>query len=534
MKGLKRIYRAATLAPLGIFALIIFIFLASCGIVPSFDDGDSENAAASKGGGGSTLDESALPAEAKPYVKWVLAASKKYAKDCPEVTPQLLAAQIQQESGWDPKAKSPVGAQGISQFMPGTWRSTAAKADLDVSNKHNEDQPDGKEDVWTAGDAIMGQAAYDCALVRDVKSMLNLKWKSSCKHPRTGSMVGPPTKSDPVKGGIQELMLAAYNSGPCNVAASRGISDIKETQNYVKTIMALMHKYEKAVAEVANGDVLKVIALAEQQVGKPYVYGAALNDTSEFDCSSLMYYVFSKAAGIKLPRTSQQQAKEGRKLVKGEKLEPGDLLFYSFTGKVDHVGLYAGNSIMIHAANPKRGVVRENVSTPSNGYDTSGKNFEFAVRLMEKDTGQNVGNAKGRFVRPSEAPIGTPWHKQGSAWSRGYHTGVDFTAKTGAPVMAVADGTVVSAGKSGSYGNEVIIRHKDGGKSVYSEYAHMQDGSLTVRAGQKVEAGKIIGRTGETGNTFGPHLHFEMRKEPGRFGDDIDPLAWLRGKGVKV
>ncbi|NUP32800.1 MAG: peptidoglycan DD-metalloendopeptidase family protein [Streptomycetaceae bacterium] len=530
MKVLRRAYQALTLAPLAIMALILFVFLASCGLVPSFHPAGSSSDSNDKDGGGSTLDVSALPDKAKPYVKWVLYASKRYAKDCPEVTPQLLAAQIQQESGWNPKAESPAGAQGISQFMPGTWKTFK----MDVATKDNEEQPDGNYDVFTAGDAITAQARYDCALVRDVKSMLNNTWKSSCKHPRTGQMVGPPTKSDPVRGGIQELMLAAYNSGPCNVSASRGVSDIGETKHYVKTIMALMHTYEKAVAAAVGGDVQKVISLAEQQIGKPYVLGAPSGSTASFDCSSLVQYVYKKAVGVSLPRTSQAQAKAGRKIDKGQPLQPGDLLIYSFESTNDHIGLYVGNSTMIHARNSRYGVVSTNVATPGNGYATTDRNYQFAVRLMEPETGQNVGNSSGRYVKPSNYPIGTPYHQNGSAWSKGYHTGVDFLSPSGKPVVAVGSGKVVSAGWSGSYGYEVIIRHSDGGSNVFSEYAHMIKGTLTVKAGDTVEAGKVIGKSGETGNAFGPHLHFEIRREPGRFGDDIDPVAWLRKKGVKV
>lgn len=534
MKVLKQVRRVWTLAPLGAFALVLFIFLASCGIVPTFDDDDStENTGSSSG---TTLDVGALPDKAKPYIKWVMYAAKKYGTKCPEVTPQLLAAQIMQESGWDPGVSSSANAQGIAQFIPSTWESFK----MDVSNKNNEDKPDGIYDVWTPGDAIVAMARYDCALVSgDIKNMLEYKWTATCKHPRTKQRVGPPTPSSPMRGTKQELMLAAYNSGSCNVSASRGVSDIAETQNYVKSIMALKATYEKVVAEYVNLDVAHVISLAEQQVGKPYVYGAPEGDTTKFDCSSLMQYVYKKGAGIQLPRTSQRQAAAGRVIPKGQKIEPGDLLVYSFESANDHIGIYAGNSIMIHARNSKYGVVKVNVSDSSTGYDTMGKAYQFAVRLMEKSTGQNVGNKNapaesGSYRKPSDFAVGTPYHKNGPMWSKGYHTGVDFLSPSGNPVYAVGDGEVVSAGKVNSYGNEVIIRHMDGGRKVYSQYAHMQDGSLKVRAGQLVKAGTVIGISGATGNVDGAHLHFEIRNDPGRFGNDIDPIAWLRRKGVKI
>lgn len=95
------------------------------------------------------------------------------------------------------------------------------------------------------------------------------------------------------------------------------------------------------------------------------------------------------------------------------------------------------------------------------------------------------------------------------------HTGIDLAAPIGTLVYAVADGTVIAAGiVKNSYGNEaygncVLISHQN---SDYSFYAHMN--SVSVRAGQKVVAGQEIGTVGNTGNTTGPHLHFEIRISP--------------------
>lgn len=132
------------------------------------------------------------------------------------------------------------------------------------------------------------------------------------------------------------------------------------------------------------------------------------------------------------------------------------------------------------------------------------------------------------LVAPVNAPIGTAYHATGSSWSKGYHTGVDFLVPTGTSVKAIENGTVVSAGWAGSYGYQVVIRHADG---RYSQYAHLS--AISVRDGQSVGEGQRIGRSGSTGNTTGPHLHFEVRTGPG-FGTDIDPLAYLRAGGVRI
>ncbi|WP_329415712.1 transglycosylase family protein [Streptomyces sp. NBC_00704] len=146
-----------------------------------------------------------------------------------------------------------------------------------------------------------------------------------------------------------------------------------------------------------------------------------------------------------------------------------------------------------------------------------------------KETGSHGGARTGHsFVAPVGAATGTPYHASGSSWSKGYHTGVDFPVPTGTSVKAVASGEVVSAGWGGSFGYQVVIRHADG---RYTQYAHLS--AISVRDGQSVSGGQRIGRSGSTGNSTGPHLHFEVRTGPG-FGTDIDPLSYLRAGGVRI
>lgn len=122
----------------------------------------------------------------------------------------------------------------------------------------------------------------------------------------------------------------------------------------------------------------------------------------------------------------------------------------------------------------------------------------------------------------------TAYRASGSSWSSGHHTGVDFPVGVGTSVKAVATGQVISAGWADAYGYEVIIRHADG---KYSQYAHLSQ--LSVRAGQGVNVGQQIGRSGSTGNTTGPHLHFEVRTGPA-YGSDINPLSYLRARGISI
>lgn len=111
-------------------------------------------------------------------------------------------------------------------------------------------------------------------------------------------------------------------------------------------------------------------------------------------------------------------------------------------------------------------------------------------------------------------------------WSSGYHTGLDFAAPTGTPVKAVHSGTVKSAGYSGSYGYRTVLELDDG-----TEVWYCHQSSMDVVAGQKVTTGQTIGRVGATGNVTGAHLHLEVHTADGA---GIDPMAWLRGKGLTI
>ena len=108
-----------------------------------------------------------------------------------------------------------------------------------------------------------------------------------------------------------------------------------------------------------------------------------------------------------------------------------------------------------------------------------------------------------------------------------YHGAVDFGCAgiNGQPIYAVADGYVVTSTRlSGSYGNYILIAHANG---LYTLYAHGQDGSRTVSAGQTVKQGQQIMRVGSTGNSTGPHLHFEVRTSPGTYSNRVNPTGYL-------
>ncbi|WP_317637278.1 C40 family peptidase [Lactobacillus xylocopicola] len=104
----------------------------------------------------------------------------------------------------------------------------------------------------------------------------------------------------------------------------------------------------------------KVVNVANAAVGKAYVQGS--NGPSAFDCSGLTQYVYSKATGKQISRTTYTQVKKGKK-VSMQNLQPGDLLFWGSASAPYHVGIYVGDNQFVHAAAPKQGVVKASLSS---------------------------------------------------------------------------------------------------------------------------------------------------------------------------
>ncbi|ADB30367.1 Peptidase M23 [Kribbella flavida DSM 17836] len=122
----------------------------------------------------------------------------------------------------------------------------------------------------------------------------------------------------------------------------------------------------------------------------------------------------------------------------------------------------------------------------------------------------------------SDYHITATFGQGGSRWAAN-HTGVDFAAPIGTPIRSVKKGEVIFADWAGNYGRQVKIRHQDGTVTTYN---HMS--KFTVEVGETVYAGDQVGAVGVTGNTTGPHLHFEVLPADG--GRAINPLTWLRNE----
>ncbi|MET8509428.1 transglycosylase family protein [Streptomyces sp. NPDC004787] len=148
--------------------------------------------------------------------------------------------------------------------------------------------------------------------------------------------------------------------------------------------------------------------------------------------------------------------------------------------------------------------------------------------LVTTDQAASSSSARITASAPVVGANVTTAYRQAGSWAAGYHTGVDFAVPTGTAVRAVTQGTVISAGWAGSYGNAVVLRHPDG---MYTLYAHLS--SVSVGTGQNVAAAQQIGLSGSTGNSTGPHLHFEARTR-NSYHAHVDPIAYLRSLGLST
>lgn len=277
-----------------------------------------------------------------PYGPMVEAAIRDH---CPAFPPSVLAAQIEAESQWNPKAKSPVGAQGIAQFMPGTWKGYATDGD-----------GDGTADVWNPADAIPSAAKLNCANLKAVES---------------------------IPGDQIDNALAAYNAGAGAVRRFKGVPPYAETQNYVKKIRTNAAKFEsteeggdasgcptsapantlrrgaesvgiaeicaRAVASARNPAAAGAIKYMLNHVGLPYSQPKR-NQAGYYDCSSMVTRAYT-AAGVNLapsgqnaPTTASMRGARWAVKIPTSELRPGDL----FQPASGHVVMVLADGWMVH------------------------------------------------------------------------------------------------------------------------------------------------------------------------------------------
>lgn len=271
---------------------------------------------------GAGLRPGVLPAT---YAELVEAAGRT----CATATAPILAAQLEVESGFDPAAVSPAGAQGIAQFLPSTWAAWG-----------RDENGDGRADPFDPVDAIPAQGRYDCALAAQMTAA------------RTdGRVAGDPT----------ELMLAAYNAGPGAVLSAGGIPQNGETPDYVARVLARAAAYAAVAVPPGGSFGARMVATALPWVDRaPYVWGgggphgptAGASPGIGFDCSGLVLHAAYQASGgrIVLPHLADAQIRLAAPVTR-DQLRAGDVIAFADPGAATyhHIGIYLGGGQMVHA-----------------------------------------------------------------------------------------------------------------------------------------------------------------------------------------
>ncbi|MDG4828556.1 M23 family metallopeptidase [Solwaraspora sp. WMMD1047] len=186
------------------------------------------------------------------------------------------------------------------------------------------------------------------------------------------------------------------------------------------------------------------------------------------------------------------------------------------------VALGAGGLPDAKSVSPSALSELENAAATSEDFAARAADAERATRDERTQLESSLSEAPDAWVLPLKgynftSPYGMRWNK--------LHAGIDLAAPEGTAYRAIHSGTVTKAGWFGGYGYCVIIQHPDGTESVYGHSSN-----LLVQEGQQVKAGDEIGWVGNTGHSYGPHLHLEVHVN----GEPTDPIPWLRTKGVDI
>lgn len=194
--------------------------------------------------------------------------------------------------------------------------------------------------------------------------------------------------------------------------------------------------------------------------------------------------------------------------------------------------LGAGVAFAANSGNGDAGAPRASAAV---AVDKQAANAEKASVTKAADKAKDKKKAKNpTWAKPvSKYTLSATYGTGGGMWAS-KHSGQDFAVDVGTNVKAAHDGTVVKAGPNGAgdgpaYGNAIVVKHGTGPSAKYSQYAHLS--KVKVHIGQKVDKGQSIALSGNTGNSSGPHLHFEIRTTP-NYGSAINPVSFLRSADV--
>ena len=196
----------------------------------------------------------------------------------------------------------------------------------------------------------------------------------------------------------------------------------------------------------------------------------------------------------------------------------------ALSGDVAAAGSLASRDPNVNAFDPSRDADRELLEKQA---EQQAEQRRQALKQLAAKTQKQAKKLEStQWVLPLAGyRITATFGQAGPYWSSGYHTGLDFAAASGTPLVAVASGTITSTGYDSAYGNRTILTLEDG-----TELWYCHQTTIEVEVGQTVGPGDSMGTVGSTGNVTGPHLHLEVH--PDGSDEGIDPYAVLEDHGV--
>ncbi len=370
-----------------------------------------------------------------------------------------------------------------------------------------------------AADAVAEaqQAARNDAAAQQWEAYLRSLDRAGVRAPRAAQMLDPETLPDR----FRPLDLV-----PAAAPGRRGAKRPVEVRGVAST------RWGRSMLTVLPAETIAAVTRAFAELGTPYEAQAAGPDG--YDCGRFTQALWA-ARGFEIGADPAAQL-AASVTVPYEQVQVGDLVF---TGtrrtSLQNVGIYVGADMMLVADGPSAEVVVLPVSSPvavarvTLGRPAPAGRSERRPR-REPANSETIScgldtqvSATAGFVSPvaeGDFTFTGRWGETGPHWAT-HHTGLDFSAAPGTPVVAVLAGTVVSVADSPWAGPfYTTLDHGDG---VMTTYAHMERSD--VEPGDVVEPGQLIGAVGAYGNATGPHLHLEVQVD----GYDVDPMPYLLG-----
>jgi len=302
---------------------------------------------------------------------------------------------------------------------------------------------------------------------------------------------------DEIQGQINEL----------NIEITAKENEIKDGEKLLSEKNKILQKRVKAMYEKGEESYFEILLASENMVDFLKRYDL-MNRMVESD-KKLFDELTAKHKSIEEVKVALESSKSVREMAKKQEKEKNDVLTSKRIKKDNYVKELEKDAKKLEQLIEKELAESREIEAQIKALQSGGK-------------GSTVNYSNTQFLWPTPSskrvtsPYGTRLHPILKKYKT--HTGIDIGAASGSNIVAANSGKVIKAYYSSSYGNTVIIDH---GGGITTLYAHAS--KLLVSTGQTVNRGDVIAKVGSTGNSTGPHLHFEVRKN----GSHVNPMPYI-------